>query len=168
METPPQIQPVRPVKIEYEESPRLRRVRFIARLFDQSIILPGGYRIGIDPIIGLIPGIGDVIGTVFSFYIIYEAIRLGIPKRILLRMCGNVLLESIVGEIPILGDIFDAVWKANIRNLQLIELHHRPAQPERPIRNVFFAITLLFATIVVIGLATFAGIVWIFWRLFHS
>jgi hypothetical protein len=168
MEIPPQNQPVRPVKIEYEESPRLRRIRFLAQLFDQSIVLPGGYRIGIDPILGLIPGIGDAMGTMLSLYIIYEAARLGIPKRILLRMCGNTLLESLVGEIPILGDIFDAVWKANVRNMRLIEMHYRPAQTERPMRNIFFAMALLFAFIVAIGFAAFAGIVWIFWKLFHS
>jgi hypothetical protein len=155
-----------PVKIEYPDSTRLRRVRFFARLLDQSIALPGGYRIGIDPIIGLIPGIGDAIGTAFSLYIVYEATRLGIQKRILLRMCGNVFIEMLVGEIPILGDIFDAVWKANVRNVQLIELHHRPAEPERPVQKILFGITLVFLIFFAIGLAAFAGVVWIFWKLF--
>lgn len=159
---------VRPVPIEYEESPRLRRIRSFAQLLDQSIVLPGGYRIGIDPIIGLIPGIGDAIATALSFYIVYEAARLGIAKRILLRMCGNVLVETVVGAIPILGDIFDAVWKANIRNFKLIQLHHRPAQPERPARNIFWGIAFLLFSILAIGLAAFAGIVWMLLQIFRA
>jgi hypothetical protein len=158
---------IRPVKIDYEESPRLRHIRAFAQLLDQSIVLPGGYRIGIDPIIGLIPGIGDAIGTVLSFYIVYQAARLGIPKSILLRMCGNVLLEMLVGEIPILGDIFDAVWKANIRNVRLIELHHRPTQAERPVQKIFWTIAILFLTIVAIGIAAFIGMLWLLAKLFQ-
>lgn len=162
-----QMQPTRPVKIEYEECPRLRHIRFFARLLDQSILLPGGYRIGIDPIIGLLPGIGDIIGTALSFYIVYQAARLGIPKRILLRMCGNVLFETLVGEVPILGDIFDAAWKANVRNAKLVELHHRPAQPERSVRKIFWGITALFLAILAIDLAAFAGLVWLIWKLLN-
>jgi hypothetical protein len=159
---------VRPVPIEYEESPRLRRIRFFARLLDQSIILPGGYRIGIDPIIGLIPGIGDAIGTVLSFYIVYEAARLGISKCILLRMSGNVLIETLVGEIPILGDIFDAAWKANVRNARLVELHYRPTQSERPVRKIFWTVALSFLAVAFAGLAMFAGMVWLLIRLFQA
>ena len=105
---------------------RLQHVRFFANLLDQCIVLPGGFRIGIDPIIGLIPGFGDVISAVLSLYIVYQAALLGLRKRILLRMLGNVAMEGLVGTFPVLGDVFDAVWKANMRNLRLIELHYAP------------------------------------------
>ena len=159
---------MQPVKIEYQESPRLRRIRFVAQLLDQSIVLPGGYRIGIDPIIGLIPGIGDTIGAVFSFYIVYEAARLGISTGILLRMCGNIFLETFLGEIPLLGDIFDAVWKATVRNVRLIDLHHRPTMPERPARKIFLFVAVLFLAVAMAGLLAFAGIIWLVWTLLKS
>jgi hypothetical protein len=156
---------VRPVPIQYEESPRLRHIRSFAQLLDQSIVLPGGYRIGIDPIIGLVPGIGDAIGTALSFYIVYQAARLGLSKRVLLRMCGNVLIEMVVGEIPILGDIFDAIWKANLRNVRLAELHHQPAEPERPLAKIFWTLALFLLGLIAIGAAAFAGMIWLVLKL---
>ena len=151
----------RPVPIHYDEPARLRRIRRFAQLLDRSIVLPGGYRIGIDPIIGLIPGFGDLIGTALSLYIVYEAARLGISKRILLRMSANVCIEMLVGEIPILGDIFDAVWKANVRNARFVELHYRPMQPERSPRKIFWAMAILFLAILALGLAAFAAMLWL-------
>lgn len=157
----------RPIPIQYEESPRLRRIRVASRLLDESIVLPGGYRIGLDPLIGLIPGIGDLVAATFSFYVIYQAARLGLPKLVLLRMCGNVLIEALVGEIPILGDIFDAVWKANIRNTRLAELHHRPTQPERPLRNIMLGIVFAFFVVIALIAAAAAGLVWLFLQVFN-
>ena len=118
-------------RIAYPPNPRLQHVRFFSNLLDQCIVLPGGFRIGIDPIIGLVPGIGDVLSTLLSLYLVYQGALLGLRKRILLRMLGNVAIEALVGTFPILGDVFDAVWKANIRNLRLIELHYAPANPGR-------------------------------------
>jgi hypothetical protein len=99
---------------------RLRRLRQLAWLLDNSIPLPGGYRIGLDAIIGLVPGIGDAIGALVSAYIVNEARSLGAPRSVLLRMMGNVLLETVVGAIPFAGDLFDAGFKANSRNLALL------------------------------------------------
>lgn len=118
-------------RIVYPVNPRLQRIRFLSNLLDQCFTLPGGMRIGIDPIIGLLPGIGDLVATALSLYLVYEAARLGIRKRILLRMLVNVSLEMLAGTFPVIGDIFDAVWKANMRNLRLVELHYSPSRPER-------------------------------------
>ena len=115
-------------RIVYPPNPRLERIRFLANLLDACILLPNGYRIGIDPILGLIPGVGDLIGAGLSLYLVREAAKLGIPKRILLRMVGNVALETLIGIVPVLGDLFDAAWKANLRNLRLIELHYAPGK----------------------------------------
>ncbi len=103
---------------------RVRRLQTLAWLLDSSIVLPGGYRIGIDPILGLVPGIGDAIGALVSAYIVNEARALGVPRTILMRMMGNVLLDTLVGSIPLAGDLFDAAFKANMRNLALLQRYH--------------------------------------------
>jgi hypothetical protein len=128
--------PRRAERIVYPDNPRYSRIRVISRLMDECIVLPNGYRIGLDPLLGLIPGIGDAIGAGISCYLIYQAARLGLRKRVLLRMLGNVAVETVVGSLPILGDIFDAAWKANMRNLRLLEAHYHPSMAERPARRI--------------------------------
>jgi hypothetical protein len=98
-----------------------KRLQRLAHVLDSAIPLPGSHRIGLDGFIGLIPGIGDITGAGFSSYIIAEAYRLGTPTVVLLRMVLNMLVESLVGVIPIVGDLFDFAWKANRRNVQLLE-----------------------------------------------
>lgn len=101
-----------------------RRVRALARFLDTSIRLPGlGYRIGWDAVVGLVPGVGDVAGGIVSCYIVLQAARLGTPASTLLRMLANIGLEMIVGAVPVLGDLFDAAWKANTRNVRLLDRH---------------------------------------------
>src|SRR5215831_12604983 len=103
---------------------RIHRLRTLAWLLDAAIVLPGGFRVGLDPLIGLIPGLGDAIGTAFSAYIVIEAANLGAPLSVIFRMIGNVLLDGLVGTIPIAGDLFDFAFKANIRNIELLEHYH--------------------------------------------
>jgi hypothetical protein len=100
----------------------LKRVRALAWLLDNSIPIPGTrLRIGLDPLIGLIPGLGDAAGALVSGYILLEAGRLGASRSTLLRMAANILIEAVVGWIPLAGDLFDAGWKANQKNLALLE-----------------------------------------------
>lgn len=114
------------------EQERLERLRSLAWLLDDSIPLPGGFRIGLDAIIGLVPGLGDAIGALLSAYIINEARRLGAPRSVLMRMTGNVLVEAVIGAVPLAGDLFDAAFKANVRNLALLEHYRRdPASSRR-------------------------------------
>jgi hypothetical protein len=115
-------------RIAYPPNPRLERIRLLANLLDTCITLPGGYRIGLDPILGLVPGIGDLIGAALSLYLVRESSKLGIPKWIVIRMIANVGVEALIGVVPVLGDIFDAAFKANIRNLRLLELHYSPGR----------------------------------------
>jgi hypothetical protein len=118
-------------------------VERLAWLMDQSIGLPGGYRIGVDPIIGLIPGVGDVIGTAVSAAIVFQAHRMGIPKATLMRMVANVGIDAALGAIPFIGDAFDFVFKANAMNLELYRRARGGAG--QPRRDAGFVIVLLIA-----------------------
>ena len=115
---------------------RLERMRRVGWLLDNSIPIPGTrFRLGIDQLIGLVPGIGDLIGGVLSLYIILEAHRLGVPRSLLARMGWNVAVDTIVGEVPILGDLFDIGFKANVRNLALLDAYfQRPSAVRRSSR----------------------------------
>lgn len=98
----------------------VRRMRFVAGLLDESLRVPGtNYRIGIDPILGVVPGGGDVVGAGLSLYIVAESARLGVSPPTLLKMLGNVSLDVVGGSLPVVGGLFDAVWKANKRNVEL-------------------------------------------------
>ena len=109
----------------------LNRIRKLSRLMDTSIRIPlTGFRIGIDPIIGLVPGAGDLISTAFSAYIIFLATRFGIPRQELAKMIFNVGLETVVGTVPLVGDLFDAFYKSNIRNLAILEQHLTVVEPK--------------------------------------
>ena len=123
---------------------RLDRMRRVGWLLDNSIPVPGTrFRLGIDQLIGLVPGIGDLIGGILSLYIIVEAYRFGVPRSLLARMGWNVALDTLVGEVPILGDLFDIGFKANIRNLALLDGYlQRPAEVRRSSRWVLALVVL--------------------------
>lgn len=131
----------------------------LAWLLDNSIRLPGGYRIGIDGIIGLIPGVGDAVGGLLSLYILASARRLKVPRIVMVRMGLNILVDSIVGAIPIVGDIFDFVWKANTRNAMLLRAYE--LDPENVTRkstesSAITIIGFVLAVGVFIGVLVFA------------
>jgi hypothetical protein len=96
------------------------KIEQIAWLMDRSIPI-GGMRVGLDPILGLIPGIGDALSALISSIIIVQAHRAGVPKATVLRMMANVGIDVAVGAIPIAGDLFDFAWKANTKNLNLFK-----------------------------------------------
>jgi Domain of unknown function (DUF4112) len=103
---------------------RLSRVRWLSYLLDERFRIPGTrYRIGLDGLLGVLPGVGDTIGTLLSAYILFEAIQLGIPRATLLRMVGNIALDTLVGAIPVVGDVFDVAWKANKKNVALLNAY---------------------------------------------
>ncbi|BAY41331.1 hypothetical protein NIES2111_57270 (plasmid) [Nostoc sp. NIES-2111] len=109
----------------------LNRIRKLSRLMDSSLRIPlTNFRIGVDPIIGLVPGAGDLISTGFSAYIIFLATRFGIPKQDLTKMIFNVALEAVIGTVPLVGDFFDAYYKSNIRNLAILEQHLTAVEPQ--------------------------------------
>ncbi|MEA3195378.1 MAG: hypothetical protein QOD26_3711 [Betaproteobacteria bacterium] len=118
------------------------RLRFIAWLLDSSIPIPGTrFTIGLDALIGLIPFLGDLIGVLASSYILAEANRLRVGRAVLMRMALNVAVEGVVGIVPFFGDVFDAAWKANVRNVRLLE--HWAAQPHKAERTSRVFVMLL-------------------------
>lgn len=103
---------------------RLEHVEALARLMDSRFKIPGiPIPLGLDTLIGFIPGIGDTIGLGVSGYIMTHARALGASKRLLLRMGGNVFVDWLIGLIPLIGDIFDWGWQANNRNAALLRAH---------------------------------------------
>jgi hypothetical protein len=106
------------------EEATLARCRTVARLLDDAIPVPGtDRRVGADSIVGLLPGAGDLVMALFSSYIVVEALRLGVPKNAVAKMALNVVVDFAAGSIPLLGDLFDAVFKANLKNVALLERH---------------------------------------------
>lgn len=103
---------------------RVARLDAFARLLDTALMVPGtNIRLGLDALIGLVPGIGDLITTLMSLYIVHEAHQLGAPKHLIIRMIGNVALDGVVGAVPVVGDAFDVLWRSNRRNMALLRQH---------------------------------------------
>jgi hypothetical protein len=136
--------------------------RFVERLswlLDESIPLPGGYRIGLDGFIGLIPGIGDFIGGLLSSVLIYKANQIGVPRTILLRMIINMLIDSTLGAIPVLGDIFDFIWKANKRNANLLAEYQQ--QPQQIYRKSLLENCLFIGSLIAVMILFISLIIWL-------
>jgi hypothetical protein len=102
----------------------IERLEWVANLMDSAIVIPGtNITVGLDALIGLVPGVGDTATTVISLWMVKEAHALGVPKHILTRMVGNIALDGVVGAVPLLGDAFDVLWRANRRNMKLLREH---------------------------------------------
>jgi len=136
----------------------LARARGLARLLDDLIRVPGtSIGIGLDPIIGLIPGVGDIVGGVMSSYILLVAAQEGAPTSVLIRMLGNIALDSLVGVVPVLGDLLDVGMKSNRRNVDLLERYlGAPRQTKAASRGVV-ALILLALMLLVVGVVA-AGV----------
>ena len=102
----------------------VRRMEMVAKLLDNAFVIPGtNQRVGIDAIIGLIPGFGDVATTILSSYVIWEARNLGVSRFATFRMLSNLAIHASVGAIPIAGDLFDAFFRVNQRNMRIVRAH---------------------------------------------
>ncbi len=148
MTTPPKISP---------NHSALQRIRTVSHLLDNAIPIPGTrFRVGLDPLLGLLPGAGDILGAVLSAYIVVEAARFGLPRETLVKMLSNLVMDSVGGSLPILGDIFDATWKANSRNLALLEAHIATPEPTKAADRRFIALIILGLVLIVIGVGVVA------------
>jgi hypothetical protein len=150
---------------ESEAERELReRLNFLAWLLDSSIPIPGTrLTVGLDALIGLFPFIGDLLGVVASSYILAQANRMGVGRAILARMAFNVAIEGVVGIVPIAGDVFDAAWKANQKNVRLLDAWaERPHATRRASRLFLALLTLaLIGFFVACGALTYLLLRWL-------
>ncbi|WP_435346346.1 DUF4112 domain-containing protein [Haloarchaeobius sp. HRN-SO-5] len=105
-----------------EDRAALRRIDRVSTVLDESIPVPGtNFRFGLDPVLGLVPGGGDLVAAIASLYIVAEGYRAGVSTRGLLKMLALVAVDVVVGSVPVVGPLFDAVWKANVWNARIVE-----------------------------------------------
>jgi hypothetical protein len=138
----------------------LETLRKVAQLLDSAFVVPGTqYRVGLDPILGLVPGLGDLVSPLFTIGILWQARELAIPRVVQLRMIFNVAIDTFVGAIPLLGDLFDFAWKANDMNMALLE---RYAQEEHQASmNDWLFVSLMVTLVVVVALMPFFIVGWL-------
>jgi hypothetical protein len=138
----------------------LEALRKVALMLDSAFVVPGtSYRFGLDPILGLVPGLGDLVSPLFTIGILWQARELALPRIVQLRMIFNVAIDSLVGAVPLLGDLFDFAWKANKMNLALLERH---GQEERPASaDDWLFVILMVALVVLVAVIPFVIIGWL-------
>ena len=145
----------------------LARARRLARAMDSAMAIPGTrIRVGLDPIIGLIPGGGDVASAVLAAYVVLIAVQRGVPRPVVWRMLGNIGVDTLGGSVPLLGDVFDVAYKSNMKNVELLERY--VAQPDAVTRRSrwlgILAATAVFLVLLGVAVAVFFG-VRLIWRL---
>jgi predicted small integral membrane protein len=144
-------------------APRLKRIRQLSKLLDSAIVIPGtNRRIGLDPILGLIPGGGDTVSAALSGYIIIEAARMGLPRKALIQMVMNIAIDTVVGSVPVLGDVFDVFSKANLRNLQIVESHAQIPLPSTKPDRLFIGLLIVGLILFVLAVGGITVLAWHF------
>jgi hypothetical protein len=143
------------------QAQRVDALRKVAQLLDSAFLVPGtSYRIGLDPIFGLIPGIGDLISPLFTIGLLWQARELGLPKVVQLRMIFNVAIDTLIGMVPLAGDLFDFAWKANNMNLALLERH--AFEEHRASAGDWLFVTAMIVLLTALAAAPFLLVGWLF------
>lgn len=133
---------------------KVKQLRKLSDLLDNAIRVPGtSLGVGLDPIIGLIPGGGDVLGGLISIYIVFSAAAMGLPKETLTRMASNIVFDSLAGTVPVFGDLFDVAWKANSKNMDILESHLESPQVSKSADRGFIFLLLGGLILFVIAIA---------------
>jgi len=136
----------------------LDRLHRLSYYLDDLVPIPGtNYRIGLDPLLGLLPVVGDAPTTALSAYVVAEAAALGVPRETLARMTITLLLDATVGSLPLVGDAFDAVWKANARNVRLLDARTRAGGVDPGARSADRRFVLAVAAVLFVGLLAVAA-----------
>src|SRR5215211_2344699 len=139
---------------------RVERLRQISQLLDSAFEIPGtSYRVGLDPVIGLVPWVGDLVSPLFTIVLLWQAREMALPRVVQLRMVINVAIDALVGAIPIVGDLFDFAWKANDKNVALLERHAGAAR--RASAGDWLFVAGIIAALLIIAAAPFVILVWV-------
>ena len=136
-----------------EKLPRdLVALRKFAYLMDEALSIKGlPFKVGLDALIGLIPGVGDVVGGLMSTWIVIGALRHRVPARIIMRMLLNIGIDLLFGAVPVAGDVFDFLYEENVKNMRLLELHRDRRRPPRSVWSILFVAILI--VLLVLGFA---------------
>lgn len=155
-----------PNETEFERDERF--IRFVSRVMDTMFVIPGtNIRFGLDPIIGLLPGVGDTADAVISAFLISRAARYGVPKVIVARMALNVLINTLGGSLPFLGDAFSIWWKSNAMNYELLR-KHAASQRRKPTSGDWLFVIGLIVILIACMIALSAVVIMLLGKLFHS
>jgi hypothetical protein len=143
----------------------LQRARTVAHVLDDLVPIPGtSWRVGLDPLLGFVPGLGDWVGWAASLHLLITGARAGADGATLVRMAANILLDAVAGVMPVLGDLFDLGWKANRRNLALLEA--LVADPDRTARASRWVVGLVVGgTVGLLAAASVASLLFLRWVL---
>ncbi len=140
---------------------RLHFVRFLAHLLDQQFTIPGtSIRVGLDPILGLIPGIGDALANIAGSAILVIAVQLNVPKIVLIRMGLNLASNALIGAIPVFGDIFSIWFRSNAKNAELLERYAGSEARRADLEDWLFVAGIISA-VLLIGFGIIVAIVWL-------
>ncbi|MGB3852240.1 MAG: DUF4112 domain-containing protein [Tunicatimonas sp.] len=130
-------------------TPELKWVDKITHLMDSKFKVPGTqFRFGLDPILGLVPGLGDAASLAVSGSLIYYMARFGASRKLVLMMIGNVILDATIGSIPILGNIFDFAYKANQRNVRMLKRYHEEGKYRGSGKGILVSVVVIFAGLI--------------------
>jgi hypothetical protein len=143
-------------EIEEQNEEKLLRLKLLGNRLDEIITIPGTkYKIGIDPIIGIFPVIGDLLGSILSIYIIYSGSKMGVSAQVIAKMSLNLGIDFTVGLIPVFGDIFDMGWKANKKNIELIEKNINQTKENNGFNNLIIATLTILILVVFLMILDF-------------
>jgi len=144
----------------------LQALKQMARLLDEAVTIPGTRRrIGLDAALGVVPWLGDVVGALMSAWILAGAVRHRVPKRKLGKMVMNILVDLVIGAIPVAGDVFDALFPQNVSNVKLLLDHRDATRPPRRTREIALAVAGLVAMLMVVGIGAIVTCAWATWQL---
>jgi hypothetical protein len=147
--------------LDAAEGDKLAAVRSLARVMDTAIELPGGIKVGLDALLGLLPGVGDAISSAVGGYIVMIAAQMGVPKAVIWRMVMNLGVDAVVGVVPFAGDLLDVAWKANSKNVRLLE--QSLADPKAARRSSTWMLVWLALAVVLLAVGS-AVVTWLIIR----
>jgi hypothetical protein len=143
------------------QTQRIDALRRISQLLDSAFLVPGtSYRIGLDPILGIVPVLGDLVSPLFTIGLLWQARELGVPKVVQMRMIFNAAIDSLFGVVPVVGDLFDFAWKSNDKNLALLERH--AYEEHRASAGDWIFVVAMIAVLVALAALPFFVLSWIY------